>query len=233
MLRSILSHLKRARLVAAAAVIGSATLLVAATPYGAPLCETAAEWVAQNHESLPTSLPEIERYHPVLRRAIFNALSPSQRESLWRAHFTRWIESDNRLSEEQKAFVESVMQRLPLYFEPTSGKAVMVEDRLEERIRETFELDLGREVFATLGSTAYAADQPISVRETNIFGFSPLEFSKKGGPTDGTAADCSCSHGSDWCAAGMYCNASPCTPTESGCGTIFIWPCTGDCKLDM
>lgn len=231
MLRAI-SVRKRVRLVAAAVVVGGATLLVAATPYGPPLCESAAEWVAQNREMLPTSLPEIERYHPVLRRAIFNELTPSQRESLWRVHFSRWLEDDSRLSNEQRALVQSVIDRLPLYFEPSTGKAQMVEDRLDERIRQLFDIDLGREVFATLGSNAFAAEQPIPIRATNILGFTALDFSRASGPSAATAADCSCSHGSDWCPAGMYCNASPCTATESGCGTMFIWPCTGDCKLD-
>lgn len=124
------------------------------------------------------------------------------------------------------------MERLPLYFDPATGKQQMADDQLDARIRESFDIDLGREIFATLGANTYAKAQPIPVRGTNLFGFSPVDFSRLNGPSATSAADCTCSRGSDWCAAGMRCDASPCTATEWGCGTLWMYPCTGDCKLD-
>jgi len=111
-------------------------------------------------------------------------------------------------------------------------------DRLDERIREHFPLELARSVFLNLGSPEYDSTQPIRVAPANFFGFSRSALRRPpatASSLDGKAAvaDCTCSHGSDWCSAGMSCSAASCALTEWGCGTLWMSPCTGDCKLDM
>lgn len=43
----------------------------------------------------------------------------------------------------------------------------------------------------------------------------------------GRGGPCECSTESDWCPISSYCNGANCSPTSSGCGTLWAYPCNG------
>src|SRR5690606_18823374 len=142
----------------------------------------------------PKTLPELERFHPVLRRAIFDVLTVDERHSLWRAHLEEWVSSSELTTDAQRALIQDVMEKLPLYLDGSDGRERMLADGLDSRIRASFPLELARSVFLVLGSADFDATQPIGIGPTNNLGLSPLSitFSRETGfsvSENGAAAD--------------------------------------------
>ena len=52
--------------------------------------------------------------------------------------------------------------------------------------------------------------------------------------TDAVAVglSCGCSTSNDWCTGESTCHPGGCN-SKSGCGTLFLYTCNGDCKVDV
>jgi hypothetical protein len=226
------------RITGAVTIIVGSALLVAATPVGPPVCERAEAWTQENLSALPRTLEDFGKYHPAIRRAVYHRLAPVEREGLWRAQLVMWSNDSRLENDQQRALIQDVLEHLPDYLAGSSGPEQVKADRVEERIRDLFDTELAGQIFFILGPTEFEANQPISVVPVNALGLSAttlprvlslagIEASSSGLP------DCSCAHASDFCSAGMLCSASSCALTDSGCGFLWSYPCTGACKLDM
>ena len=75
--------------------------------------------------------------------------------------------------------------------------------QLTGEINEIFPKRVGREIFERLGGPEHQHHASIT-------------------------SACSCSQYSDWCAT--RCGAAICIQSDSGCGTLWMWACTGICK---
>ncbi len=168
-------------------------------------------------------------------KASFRNASPTDKSDLWRTHLALFLVKSPELSESQKKVILTAMSlATPEFFEMRSSALAWkpkVQDplrSLEEQVVSAFTLTDGAKIFATLQDDTKSADcgvtyeRPILLRYMNYKTFSDSGIER--GP-------CECSTESDWCPIYGYCNGTNCTPTQSGCGTLWAYPCNGaSCK---
>jgi hypothetical protein len=176
-------------------------------------CASVAAWVAHNADNLPTEYDHLAQFSVTYRRAIFHALSPAARNSLWQQHFQRYLAAHPTLSPEQVAFVKMAQSRMsPMLFSDDQSMApskelTAVASELESRATTLFAESEIHALLANLG--------PIAVSEPSVEGVA-----------------CECSRSSDYCSnrgSGYRCTASNCDYKSSGCGTFWSYPCNGIC----
>lgn len=168
-----------------------------------PECVTAAKWVAENTDRLPTSLDEFSEYSLTYRKAIYRELSTPERETLWRAHIDQVL-SNVALTVDQRLFLQRVKGLLGTHLE--TGPTPELE-QLTAEAKAVLGMELGALALGTLG--------PAPEREV-----------------DALLSECSCSQGSDWCSISMGCSAADCDFQDWGCGTGWIYGCDGTCQME-
>jgi hypothetical protein len=176
------------------------------------------------------------------RKASFRNASANDKSGLWKTHLALFLVKRPELNEWQKAVILAAMSLVtPEYFaiQPTdSAWKAKVRDPsrlLEAQILSAFSLDDGAKIFATLGDDAELAKSSTSVFLKSI-NYKPLSDS---GPYKWThsrfegqemaleRSSCQCSTDSDWCHMSSACTGTNCSPTQSGCGTFWSYPCNG------
>jgi hypothetical protein len=185
------------------------------------------------------------------RKASFRNASSNDKSNLWRMHLALFLVKRPELNEWQREIILAAMSlATPEYFEvgPKSPAwRTKVRDplrSLEEQILAAFSFEDGAKIFATLGDDTQAAKRiptqpgsfilsgvnykqvsdsgPYKKRTANQFG-NQDRFPRAGG-------SCTCSTQSDWCPISGYCNSNDCKTTESGCGSLWRYPCDGVCR---
>ena len=184
------------------------------------------------------------------RKASFRKASSNDKSSLWRTHLALFLVKRPELNEWQKEVILAAMSlATPEYFEvgPASPAwRAKVRDplrTLEEQILAAFSFEDGARIFATLGDDKEAVKRPpAQVGSFMLSGVNYNQLSDSGpykersgnqfGNQDRFRAGgpCTCSTQSDWCPITGACNSTDCRPTESGCGTIWSYPCDGACR---
>jgi len=177
------------------------------------------------------------------RKASFRNASAKNKSDLWRTQLALFLARHPELNQRQQDVILSAMSlATPDYFEvrssdPAWNEKVQVPSRsLEEQIVRAFVLTDAAKIFATLGDEEKSANSSRSVLLKSI-NYKPLSDS---GPFKEWAhsrfagqdfaleqSACQCSTASDYCPAWGYCRDGNCTPTESGCGTLWSYPCNG------
>jgi len=171
-----------------------------------PLCEIADEWAQNNVGNLPTTLDGILSYDRTYQRAIFNNSPRSTQVGFWREHLGRFVETHNELTLDQASFLTGLSENLEVYFDAGDDRTSV--EALEADARELLGDKLAAAAIANLG-------------ESN-------QLSVAAAP-----GGCSCSVGSDWCTGiNTDCLAGGCDRTSSGCGTLWLFNCDGNCKLN-
>jgi hypothetical protein len=92
-----------------ALVLGVAEAFIETTDHRTPT-ERAEAWVVAHTRSLPSTLEEIAAFPLEYREAIREALPPGTRSELWKAQFQRFLDTAPDLSEEQRAYVQSLIR---------------------------------------------------------------------------------------------------------------------------
>ncbi|HEY6738522.1 MAG TPA: bacteriocin fulvocin C-related protein [Actinopolymorphaceae bacterium] len=156
-----------------------------------------------NQVARPGQYDELLRFDLVYRKTIFDDLSPSVRQTLWRERFSRFRAAHTGLTREQLRVLDRADALLA---EPT----LFVEPSSEPRRRVA---DLDRDAIEVFG------------RKNACGWFSTLGRRDASVTNAHRVADCSCSVGS-------ACDGSGCTDlcggrTSSGCGRFYIWACDG------
>jgi hypothetical protein len=177
------------------------------------------------------------------RKASFRNASAKNKSELWRTQLALFLARQPESNERQKDVILSAMSlATPAYFEMRSSDPAWNEKvleplrSLEEQIMSTFTLTDAAKIFAILGDGEESANSSRSVLLKNI-NYKPLNDS---GPYKQWAhsrfagqdfaleqSACQCSTASDYCPIWGYCRDGNCTPTESGCGTLWSYPCNG------
>lgn len=186
-------------------------------------CASIAGWVAENAANLPASYDELAELPIAYRRAIFNALSPAARSSLWQQHFQAYLAAHPELTPDQRAFVEEMHAAMsPELF--LTDQAMASSDELtaligaaEPRAAALFPQSELPGLLATLGPSEAAR---------------PSEAAQPG--TE--AISCECNDDDDWCwyrwPFGSYtcvAGAEGCDFQPLGCGELWGKPCNGLC----
>lgn len=177
------------------------------------------------------------------RKASFSNATPNKKSELWRTHLAFFLVKRPNLDEWQTQVILSAMSlATPEYFAVQSGDAawkakVQEPSRtLEAQIINAFSWEDAAKIFATLGDDVQSAKSSASVLLRSI-SYIPLSdhgpymqwthsrFLAQDMAVEG--GSCQCSTESDWCPISGYCNGSNCNPTQSGCGTLWSYPCNG------
>lgn len=185
-------------------------------------------------------------------KASFRNASSNTKSQLWRTHLGLYLVNHPELNEPQKKVILSgISLATPHFFETRSDdpnwKAKVREPlrSLEEQAISAFSLNDAAKIFATLHDgpelTKCSATYTDSVLLKNI-NYKPLTYSgshipwadsRFGEQDEGIGLErstCDCSTSSDWCPLSSYCSDTNCSPTKSGCGTLWTYPCNGTCR---
>jgi hypothetical protein len=204
----------------AALIIGIAGAVL---PSEKPECEIAHEWAIAHRGTLPTTHAEISKYSLIYRRAIYSELPEAARAALWREHLSSYAGSDSPLNQGQKALVAEAIANIEAYWSGPAGKARL--KLLEPRLHAAFDKQLGKEVFATLGTPEPPRSPEAATATVGTF------RSLFRGASTIVLPNCSCSTDSDWCGGTTICvDTNTCDWTTIGCGTLFSYPCDGKCS---
>ena len=172
-------------------------------------CEVAEEWVEANIPSLPRTYSEFGSLSPLYRKAVYNRLTLDERVTLWRSQFDAILAGQRELTPAQRAHIELVASRLPVYLDGAAGRRAIKTDLVERRTEALFGKEFGRTIFATLGPSLAASVTPTNASVTIRF------------------ANCECHIGSAWSCES--CASGDCTTTASGCGYLLCFSCNGKC----
>ena len=186
-------------------------------------------------------------------KALFRNASSNDKSELWRTHLALFLVKRPELNERQKEIILAAMSlATPEFFEMRSSDPAWkakVRDplrSLEEQITKGFSRKDAAKIFAMLGDGTESANcsstYPGSVLLKKI-NYVPLSNpgslvqradSRVGEQDKGAGLErspCECSMDSDWCPISKYCSGTNCSPTQSGCGTLWSYPCNGaSCK---
>lgn len=182
------------------------------------------------------------------RKTFFRNGSSKDKSDLWRTHLALFFVKRPEMNTWQKETILTAMAlATPGWFEVGSRdpawktKVGDVLRSLEDRILVAFSLDEGAKIFATLGdSTDIANRAPVNTRPVLLtsINYTPTIKSTpyKQWTTTGFAEQdieleksaCQCSTQSDWCPLYSRCTGTEsCSATQSGCGTLWSYPCNG------
>ena len=178
-------------------------------------------------------------------KASFWNASSNDKSELWRTHLALFLVKRPELNERQKKVIlAAISLATPEFFEMRSSDPrwkAKVQDplrSLEEQIISAFSLEDAAKIFATLRDDAESAKCGAtgSVLLKNI-NYKPLRdsgsykqwiYSRFGGQDIKVENNaCVCSTESDYCPIRKFCSGTACRPTQSGCGTLWLYPCNG------
>lgn len=185
-------------------------------------CASIASWVAENAGNLPTSYEEVVEIPIGYRRAVFNALRPAARSSLWQQHFQAYLAAHPELSLDQRAFVEEMHAKMsPELFSAdqsisSNEKRTAFIEAAERRAAASFPQSEVPGLLSNIGPLASTGD--MEARHSGL-----------------EAVSCECNDRDDWCwnrlGGGYTCvsGASECDPQPLGCGRFWLQSCNGMC----
>ena len=178
------------------------------------------------------------------RKATFRNASSNDQSDLWRTHLALFLIKRPELNQWQKEIILTAMSlATPEYFQVRANnpgwktKVRAPLRALEDQIMVAFSLKDGAKIFATLGDDAEAAIRTPTRPSWVLNNINYRQLSESGpytGQTDRVAGQdmfaggpCECSTDCDWCPIASYCGGTTCSPTPSGCGTLWSYPCNG------
>lgn len=175
-------------------------------------------------------------YEMLLREPIssrsrqLSALPGATQAAIWARHLTRALAQHPEFSAAQRAVIQEALTVLtPQMFlidseDPRWAMQVDMPLRiLTQHARALFPLSLAREIFAQLGP-----DDAVQSMESCTFD-QPSQSVRRPVKRLDALPDCSCSSVSDYCGLMFHCVNGGCTWTHHGCGTFFVYGCTGQC----
>ncbi len=200
-----------------------------------PACEIAQEWVSTNSDRLPKTLQEFSAFPPAYQKAIFVALSPSEKSFLWRTQLSTFLKMRTDLSTQQRGVAKEFMEFLTPYRYGIHSRDPRWRDEVEVPLsRLTAQIELAfpnpdsgkRRVFRDLRSD----DQDYAIASGAIL-LKTVLSNLVGGFATGAQmfGECECADIGD-CppCTGRECDDGNCEPT-SGCGMGDLSDCTGTC----
>ncbi|HEX9691025.1 MAG TPA: bacteriocin fulvocin C-related protein [Gemmatimonadales bacterium] len=118
-----------------------------------PSCVVAHNWVQTHWDALPTSYDAYTAYPVAWQKAIYAALGPSERVSLWQTHLDR-VMAIVDLTAEQRSFLASAKESLsPIILRADQGAA----QELATRAEQVMGRDLTRIAFYDVGDLEKAS----------------------------------------------------------------------------
>ena len=180
-------------------------------------CASITAWVAEKRDDLPASYEELARFPVAYRRAIFDALPPAAKSSLWQQHFQAYRAAHPGLTPEQKAFIQKARSLISpgLFVNHASmAESTEVDTRVSTLRSEAAMAFPESELYGLLANLGPA--DPADHRANNT--------------TESVA--CECNKKDDWCwnrFGNHRCRKGGCDRQSFGCGTFLRKSCNGLC----
>lgn len=198
-----------------------------AFPEPAQELDHVSAWVKTNLHNLPRDYDGFAAYDISYRRAIHEALAPSDRSRLWTEHLKRVGGAHINMSTEQASVFDRAMalaadERNFTMAGRRARHAVL--DELRVDAIAAFGLDDARTLLATLGPGLPTAHSGPS----NTYLSASVNVARP-------CYDCECSPASNYCGSECcanntcYSRMRYCTCTSGGCGTFYSYGCGGYC----
>ncbi|MCP3104283.1 bacteriocin fulvocin C-related protein [Myxococcus sp. K15C18031901] len=170
-------------------------------------CVEAEAWVRANTNQLPTTYNDFSQHSMAYRKAIFAALPPEARSALWRQHFEHYLAAHPGLDEAQTEFIQELIAlAAPSLFAKVATQANQKGPDFSKQKEAAVKL------FGTTEATLLLAT------------LGPQE------KLAGNKANCTCNTIDDWCVTPTLCTrGTTCTIVLTGCGSVWLQPCNGDC----
>jgi hypothetical protein len=109
-------------------------------------------WVESHADELPQTLAELSAYPAAFRGVIVNRVSPERRTAFWQDHLRTFLGPRSSLNEEQRAFLEEAIERLPGIFASPLAEAQAKMRPLEDRMRVIFAREQAVAMFGMVGA---------------------------------------------------------------------------------
>lgn len=157
------------------------------------------------------------------KRAVFRALSAEAKSELWKIHMNLYLAEHPNLTEDQRnVILDAIALVAPQLYEVSKDNPEWLANvhaplqSLRKRASEVFSPSVAAEIFARLGKADH-----FNPTKQNVLRIRALV----------TQGECDCSMGSDWCPGDYVCVDEDCQRTSSGCGSLWLYPCDGICRL--
>lgn len=108
-------------------------------------------WVESHADELPETLAELSAFPTAFRRVIVNRVSHERRTKFWQDHLRTFVGPASTLTDEQRAFVDEAIERLPDIFASPLAEAQSKMRPLEERMRLIFAREQAFAMFGMVG----------------------------------------------------------------------------------
>jgi len=213
-----------------------------------PVCQRAAEWVADQHGHLPTTLAEISKYPTIYQKTIYGNLAPAQRKALWEEKLMGYITSHTSMTTDQRLLVTEMLADLDVFTQDPNGILHATRERdgaLANRLTLAFGGRETRDLFDVFNASADQSPEasarvfaPVTagvadVREV-ITGIGRLLGTKS--PAKAAFSSCSCYSQdpfSTGCPFSTQCEkphaGDSCSNIGNFCGFSMQDPCDGLC----
>jgi len=183
-------------------------------------CVELKRW-AQSYQGTAPTLEQLARYDRAHRVAIFNAVSPQVRASLWQEQLRRFDQRADLTMEQHQLIAEARQVVTPALYDH-EAEATKASNALKLRVKAAF---TSREHMLFLTNLAFTGTLPAQPQTASLWNKLVSPFVVNAEPGVG----CSCNPATvGWDCGGGSCFTGGCT-VRGGCG---IWggdTCTGTC----
>lgn len=118
-------------------------------------------WVETHADTLPRTLAELSTFPIAFRRVIVNYVPSAERTRFWQDHLRTFVSQESNLTDEQRAFIEETIGRLPDIFASSLAEAQGKMRPLEERMRVLFPREQCAAMFGMVGPPEPPAGLPL------------------------------------------------------------------------
>lgn len=139
----------------------------------------------------------------------YKMLNPNEKFYIWETKLTKILGSNNRLSSEQKAFIDEVKSTLDVKYLGSSG------------IKDKKYLDYLANM-KIKGLKIFSKEQMVNY-------FSSLNYDASIGNQTEADIHCNCNSSDDWCITGNCFYIGSCSSADGGCGWWLGEVCNGVC----
>jgi hypothetical protein len=182
-------------------------------------CEALARWAADYERTTPApTLDELAKFNRGQRVAIFNAVSPDVRASLFQEQLRRFSQRADLTAAQRELIAEGMTLITPALYrkEPAARQSFR---HFWSRAESSFTTSDQRRPWLDIGLNV--APQ-LALNTSGREGFVPTLASN-------SESGCWCNTFINDCPWGWNCYGTGCTPTGMGCGPALQDPCNGEC----
>lgn len=192
------------------------------------------EWTINNKEKLSNiNRSDLIKFDITYQKAIYRTLSPKKRHEIWKDKFVELM-NIAKWNVEEKEHLTNLINSLNdgwFYGIDDSDPNILKQKNLFFKNWINYSMKKFHWDRSFLFSILVSLDNPVKNGR-----LSSVNYNNRAVGGGGGLHDCSCSTEDDWC-DGFFgpdlgdCDAGNCDASDLGCGTLWTYPCNGECVL--